>query len=124
MDDTAELAREMGDALRAALASRDPEGLRRFLSPDVIWGDEGYARTCHGPDEVIEFMRAALGRGVDASVGEITAGSRGVVAAIEVEFPGEARMTRFQVYGVDDGLVTQIHGFDDEASARAAAGVA
>lgn len=123
MDDVSERSERVGDALRAAMAAGDPEVLRRVLSPDVRWGDDGHPRSCRGPDEVVATMRRALDLGVAARLGEVVAGPRAVLAELVVEFPGQDPLVRYQVYDVADGLVTEIRGFDDAADARAAAGL-
>lgn len=123
VDDASRLAGELGAALADALVARDPEGLRRFLAPDVRWGDVGTPRGCLGPDEVLATMRAALGRGVEARLDEVVAGSRGVMVTISVAFPGEGEWPLFQVYEVADGLVTEVRAFDDADSAAEAAGL-
>ncbi len=121
--DAGGLAAEIGEALADALAARDPEGLRRFLAPDVRWGDEGTPRACVGPDDVIATMRAALGRGVEARLDAVVAGTRGVMASMTVAFPDEGEWPLFQVYDVTDRLVTRIRAFDDADSAAESAGL-
>jgi SnoaL-like protein len=114
---------EFEASLRAALATRDPEPMRRYLSPGVRWGDEGHPRTCHGPDEVIETMRDALNGDLTATIDGVEFGSRGVMAHVTVRRPGEAPFDLYQVYESDAGLIVEIRAHFDEASARAAAGL-
>ena len=123
MENPSERAAELGAALRAALAARDPEALRPLLAPGVTWGDPGTPGACAGPDEVIATMRGALARGVEATLGEAVAGRDAVLVEVTVAFPGEGEWPLVQVYDVTDGLVTRIRRFDDLASAREAAGV-
>lgn len=112
--------------LRTAFNVRDIDALRSLLAEGATWGEDPNGESfCHDRDHIIRNLKRLLADGVQAAIVETTTGPRGVAAQVEVEWPdpGEAgpdRITFFQVYVVTDGLVTEIHGHDDEDSALAA----
>jgi hypothetical protein len=112
--------------LRAAFNVRDIDALRSLLAEGATWGEDPNGESfCHDRNDIIRNLKRLLAEGVRATIVETTTGPRGIAAQLEVEWPDteEARPDRasfFQVYVVTDGLVTEIHGHDDEGSALAA----
>ena len=112
--------------LRTAFNARDLDALRALLAVDATWGDDPEADSfCHDRDAVIEHVARLLDAGVEATIVETTTGACGIAVRLHVEWPGSegpqpARQTVHQAYLVTDGLVTEIHGYDDEATALTA----
>ena len=112
--------------LRTAFNARDIDTFRELLAEDARWGeDPGAPNTCHNRAEVVAHFKRLLDEGVRASITETTTGPHGVACLMEVEWPDTEnappdRSSFYQVYVVTDGLVTEIHGHDDQDSALAA----
>jgi ketosteroid isomerase-like protein len=87
-----------------ALARGDVEAIRELLDPAVRWhgGDPDAPGACHGPDEVLEFIRRARLRGpLPELVDVIDAGDQVVVVLRPAATPGQetglrANRTRFR----------------------------
>jgi hypothetical protein len=112
--------------LRTAFNARDIDALRSLLAEGATWGEDPTGDSfCHDRDDIIRNLKRLLDEGVRATIVETTTGPRGIAAQVEVEWPEpeDARPDRisfFQVYVVNDGLVAEVHGHGDKGSALAA----
>lgn len=112
--------------LCTAFNARDIDALRSLLAEDATWGDDPDGEAfCDGRDAVIEHVKELLDAGIEATMVETATGARGIAVRLQVEWPDAdgprpAGPTVHQAYMVSDGLVTEIHGHDDEESALAA----
>ena len=112
--------------LQVAFNARDIDTLRSLLAEGATWGEdpEG-ASFCHDRAAIIRDVQQLFDQGVEATIVDTTTGPKGIAVRLHVEWPGpedqrpEAQ-TIYQAYMVTDGLVVEIHGHDDEASALAA----
>jgi hypothetical protein len=116
---------DLATQLRTVFNDRDIDALRPLLATGATWGDDpGSESFCHDRDGILRRLKMLLAAGVRPTIVETTTGQRGIAARIEVEWPNaeapQGRITYAQAYLVDDGLVTEIHGYDDIDSAVAA----
>ena len=112
--------------LRTAFNTRDIDALRSLLAEDATWGDDPDADSfCRDRSAIIQHVKRLLDAGVDATIVETTTGARGIAVRLHVQWPdsedqGTRLQTVHQAYLVTDGLVTEIHGYDDADTALAA----
>ena len=112
--------------LRTAFNERDIDTLRALLAEDARWGDDPESPTfCHNRNDIIAHVKRLLDEGVRPTIVETTTGLLGVACVLDVAWPDpEAsrpdRQRIYQAYLVIDGRVTEIHGYEDQASAVAA----
>jgi SnoaL-like domain len=117
---------ELALRLQTAFNERNIDVLRSLLAEDATWGEDPEGEQyCHDRNDVIRNVKRLLAEGVQARITETTVGPHGIAAHLQVEWPDPEdappnRLDFFQVYVVADGLVTEIHGHDDRASALAA----
>jgi hypothetical protein len=116
----------LATSIQTAFNARDIDTFRSLLAEDATWGEDPEGESfCHDRNAIIRHLKELLAEGVQATIADTTSGPLGVAAHLQVEWPdpAEARPKRldfFQVYVVIDGVVTEIHGHDDEGSALAA----
>jgi hypothetical protein len=109
--------------LQTAFNDGDIDSFRSMLAEDATWGeDPDGERFCHDRDAIMRNFKRLLAEGVRATIVDTTTGPRGIAAHLEVDWPdpNNARADRidfFQVYVVAEGLITEIHGRDDQDSA-------
>jgi hypothetical protein len=112
--------------LRTAFNARDIDVLRSLLAEDATWGGDPKGELfCRDRNDIIRRLKQLLAAGVRAEIVETITGPNGIAALVEVDWPNpdESRHDRIsypQAYVVNEGLVTEIHGHDDIASAVAA----
>jgi hypothetical protein len=117
---------ELATRLQTAFNARDLDTLRRLLAEGATWGEDPNSESfCHDRTDIIRNLKRLLAEGVRATIVDTFTGPRGIAAKVEVEWPDPdaARPDRInfaQVYVVNDGLVTEVHGHDDMESAVAA----
>jgi hypothetical protein len=105
--------------LRDALNARDMTAFRSLIAEDAKWGEGGPddERTCHNRNDIVATYKRLLAQGVRGTVVETIAGAAGVACHVELEWPDSAPNRRgpdlYQVFHVDDGLITRIEGTDD-----------
>jgi hypothetical protein len=112
--------------LQVAFNARDIDTLRSLLTEDATWGEDPESEHfCHDRNAVIAHVKRLLDEGVDATIVETTTRPLGIAVRLHVEWPDPednrpVLQTVHQTYMVTDGLVTEIHGHDDQDSALAA----
>jgi ketosteroid isomerase-like protein len=112
--------------LRTAFNARDIDTFRSLLAKDASWGEDPEHETfCHDRNDIIANLKRLLDEGVQATIVETTTGPRGIAVRLDVKWPEPEDwrpelQTAHQAYLVSDGLITEIHGHDDEESALAA----
>ena len=112
--------------LRTAFNARDIDALRSLLAEGATWGEDPEGESfCHDRNDVIRHVKELLDQGVQATIVETTTGLRGIAVRLHVDWltakdQGPELQTVHQAYMVTDGLITEIHGHDDEESALAA----
>ena len=112
--------------LQTAFNARDIDTLRSLLAEDATWGEDPESEHfCHDRDAVIAHVKRLLDEGVQATIAETTTGPLGIAVRVHVDWPDPDDnrpdlQTVHQAYLVTDGLVTEIHGHDDQDSALAA----
>jgi len=112
--------------LQTAFNARDIDTLRSLLAEDATWGEDPETESfCHDRNDVIANVKRLLAEGVQATIVETATGPRGIAVRVHVEWPDPDDQrpevqTVHQAYMVTEGLVTQIHGYDDQDSAIAA----
>jgi hypothetical protein len=120
---------ELAEQVRDALEAGDLAAYQHLLAPHVRWGpaDEPGAG-CHNRSQVLGWYRSARDRGMSATVNEVVAGTDRLLVGLTVsnnQEPGDggSGAARWQVLTVQDGLITDIRGFDDRDEAAARAGI-
>ena len=112
--------------LETAFNARDINALRSLLAEGATWGEDPEGESyCHDRNDVIRHVKQLLDQGVQATIVETTTGPRGIAVRLHVDWPTAKDQrpelqTVHQAYMVTDGLITEIHGRDDEESALAA----
>ena len=111
--------------IRIAMNGRDMDAFRSLIAEDARWGEDPNAlETCHSRNDIIATYKRLLAEGVRGTVTETMVGPRGVACHLEVEWPGPEHRGRgasfYQVFLVQEGVVTEIEGHDDETLALAA----
>jgi hypothetical protein len=97
-----------------------------MLAEDATWGEDPDGDSfCHDRDDIIRNLKRLLAQGVRATIVDTTTGQRGIAAHVQVDWPDpdtarQDRVDFFQVYVVSNGLVSEIHGYDDRDAALAA----
>ena len=120
----------MGEALasrlRTAFNARDIDVLRSLLAEDATWGEDPEGESfCHDRNDIIRHLKQLLDEGVQATIVETTTGPHGIAVRLNVDWPDpedqrSELQTIHQAYMVTDGVVTEIHGYDDQDAALAA----
>jgi hypothetical protein len=112
--------------LQTAFNARDIDTLRSLLAEGATWGEDPNGESyCHNRNDIIRHLKELLAEGVRATIVDTATGPLGIAAQVEVEWPNPDaaipdRINIAQVYVVNDGLVTEVHGHDDMESAVAA----
>jgi hypothetical protein len=112
--------------LQRAFNARDIDTLRSLLAEDATWGEDPEGESfCHDRNDVVAHVKQLLDDGVQATIVGTTTGPRGIAVRVQVDWPAPEDQrpelqTVHQAYMVTDGLVTEIHGYDDHDSALAA----
>ena len=117
------LLREVAERIRAAYDTADLELFASLLHPDVQWG--GGPNGCSNRAQVLARYQDQLSRGVRAQVATSEVHGGAVITGLAVARPAEGARplppdVTYQVFGVSDGLIVSITGFEDLAAARAA----
>ena len=114
--------------ISAALDSADVDAFSALLAPHVTWGapDDPIA-SCQNRGQVLVWYQRGFDAGVRAKVVEVTALGANVLVGLMVTGDPAAeeaggQIERWQVLAIDQGLVTDIRGFDDRATAVVHAG--
>ena len=117
---------DLATRLQAAFNARDIDSLRSLLAEDATWGEDPDGDSfCHDRNDVIANVKRLLAEGVRATIVETITGPRGIAVRLHVDWPDPddqrpELQAVYQSYVVTNGLVTEIHGHDDEAAAVAA----
>ena len=112
--------------LRTAFNARDIDALRLLLAEGATWGEDPESESfCHDRNDIIRHVKQLLDQGVHATIVETTTGPRGITVRLHVDSPDPEDQrpelqTVHQAYMVTDGLVTEIHGHDNQDAALAA----
>lgn len=111
------------DRLRSVFDSRDVNAFTELLAPDVTWGAPGDPNPpCRNRRQVVQWYQHGFDGGVRASVRHLTwVGDRVLVGLAVTDGNAAAEpaseANRWQVLAIKDGLVSDIRGFEDRASA-------
>ncbi len=109
--------------ISAALQSADLIGYRELLDPDVTWGAPGDTESgCRNRDQVLTWYRRGRAKGIRADVTEAGVYGDKILVGLRVvdhRSPSDAGdpAGRWQVLTIRDGLVKDIRGFEDRATA-------
>ena len=122
----ADVVEDLAMRLQTAFNARDIDTLRSLLAEDARWGEDPEHPTfCHDRNDIIAHLKQLLDEGVQATIVETTTGPLGIAVRLHVDWPDPEDnrpelQTVHQAYLVTGGLVTEIHGHDDQDSALAA----
>jgi ketosteroid isomerase-like protein len=121
-------AREIAQRVREALTSADLDAFADLLDPRVTWGAPGDpAPPCQNREQVLAWYRQGQAEGRRARVVDVAVHGDKLLVSLRVTARKptvhDVEADRWQVLTLADGQVTDIRGYDDEAAARAAAGV-
>lgn len=116
------------------IGAGDTQALFELCSPDLQSGPpDDPVPGCHSRDEALRWYREARDSGRRAEVTEVCAGREAILVGLRVFDLADggssagpsspAGVQRWQVMVVRDGLVTDIGGFEDRATAAARAGI-
>lgn len=114
------------DRIRAALDSGEVSRFADLLAPDVTWGAPGSNNPpCKSDRDVIRWYKRGFDRGIRGRVIEVSPFGDNVLIGMMVTGNPAAenggQVERWQVLAVSEGLVKDIRGYEDRASAVAAA---
>jgi SnoaL-like domain len=120
-----EAMQHIADQVRGALESADLTAYAHLLDPDVHWGPPGdQSFGCHNRNQVLSWYQRGRDAGVRAEVTEtIVSGDRILVGMRVTGRDNDDGPDRWQVLTVRNGMVVDIAGFDDRATAAASAGL-
>ena len=110
------------------MVSADVDALSAVLAPNVTWGaPDDPVPSCRNRGQVLAWYQRGFDAGVRAEVVEVTAVGADVLVGVMVSGNPAAeeaggQIERWQVLSIQQGLVTDIRGFDDRAAAVAHAG--
>lgn len=122
-DRTATIDR-IAESLRAALSDGNLEKFADLLDPRVTWGaPDDPEPSCQNRKQVLAWYANGRAAGRRAEIRSITINEDKILVTMFVTSLGEDGSDRWQVLRVANGLVADIRGYDDEADARAAAGI-
>lgn len=112
----------LADQVRAALDSADLDQFSELLDPAVTWGAPGDpSPPCQSRQQVLAWYQRGRAAGRRARVLSVTTHGDKILVAMTVTSPDDAAAAeRWQVLAVHDGRVTDIRGYEQEATARAA----
>ena len=119
---TASAIEAIADQVRAALNSADLDQFSDLLDPAVTWGPPGDpSPPCQSRQQVLAWYRRGRAAGRRAQVLSVTTHGDKILVAMTVTTPEDAAAAeRWQVLAVHDGRITDIRGYEQEATARAA----
>jgi anti-sigma B factor antagonist len=109
--------------IAAAFATTNLDLLTAILADNATWDYDNRHDACRTRDEIVATFRELQAAGVDARVVEMRIGRGGVACHLQIVWPEATTGRRdsvYQVYLVDDGLVTQIQGFQERELALSA----
>jgi SnoaL-like domain len=114
---------EVSRRLRSALESADLDAIAALLAPNVTWGPPGAkSPPCRSKQQVLEWYQRGKFNGALARVVELDVIGNRIVVGLVVLTVGDAEqsdpVTRWQVFTVDDGHVSDIVGFDTKSEAH------
>jgi ketosteroid isomerase-like protein len=118
---------ELLASIRAAWESADLDAVTALLAPDVTWGAPGDPiPTCQNREQVLSWYERSFSRGVRGSVVDVAWVGERVVVGLLVTGTENAeayggQVERWQVLAIRDGLIRDIRGYEDRASAVDAA---
>jgi anti-anti-sigma factor len=107
-----------------AFSTADVGLLGGVLAENAIFGRDDSDSTYGGRSEILAAFGEVRKRGVNADIVEMNIGRCGVACQLEVERladdVGAQRYSVYNVYFVDDGLITEIQRFEERESALSA----
>jgi hypothetical protein len=121
--DTAWTAERIAGPVRRALESADVDAFGQLLSPNVQWGAPGdTSPSCRNRQQVLTWYQKGRAAGIRAEVTELVVSDQRLLVALQFGANGVPEQ-RWQVLMVDAEGVCDIRGYEDRASAAAAAGL-
>jgi hypothetical protein len=121
---------ELAQIVRTALSEGDLDTYKDLLAPNAHWGPPDSPQWgCQNRNQIIKWYKTAQDEGMHATVTEVVSGTGALLVGLMVRGRGDEGeaagiQPRWQVLKVQDGLVTDICGYDDRAEAAHRAGVA
>jgi len=110
--------------LRTAIESGDLETFSNLLDPHVTWGAPGDpSPPCQTRAQVLRWFANGREAGRRAHIRSVTTNEDMILVRMTVTTPDDPGSDRWEVLRVANGLVADIRGYDNEADARAAAGL-
>lgn len=123
MSDESSVISSLAGELRVALELGDLAGFEALLAPDVTWGPPGDpSPPCQNRAQVLSWYRKGRASGARAEVQELTVTGTWLLVGLVVTGTDAAkerggRTTRWQVFGVNEGRIASIVGFDRKSEA-------
>ncbi|MGD0880559.1 MAG: nuclear transport factor 2 family protein [Acidimicrobiales bacterium] len=114
---------QVAGQIRTALQSADLDGYRELLDPDVTWGaPDDHNSGCRNRDQVLTWYRRGRAKGIRADVTEAGVYGDKILVGLDVVDDRSSSETRdatqrWQVLTIRNGLVADIRGFEDRATA-------
>jgi hypothetical protein len=110
--------------IRYAMEAVDLQQMSELLAPDARWGaPEQDVPTCRNAQQILSWYELARDNGVRAEITDVGIVGSHVVIGLKVHNPNEKKRsrtnTRWQVLSVNDGLVTEIRGYESRGDATA-----
>lgn len=109
--------------LRFALELGDLAMLEELLDPNVVWGPpDDPSPPCQNREQVLSWYRKGRAAGAHAEVQEVARVGSRLLVGLVVTGTNSAkerggRVSRWQVFGVKDGRITSIVGFERKSDA-------
>jgi hypothetical protein len=120
---------DLAEVIRSLIENADVDAFLSLCADDVHWGAPGDSRSgCQNRAQVRSWYESAFGRGVRAKVNEVVQCPTALLVGLTVSGSPTAgqqggQAPRWQVLTVQQGLITDICGFDDRTQAATWAGV-
>ncbi len=114
---------EIAGQVQAALQTADLALYRQLLAADVRWGPpEDMKSGCRNRDQVLDWYRRGRAKGVRAEVTETVVRNDKILVGLSISnaqssSDSDDQTRRWQILTVKDGLIVDIRGFEERATA-------
>ncbi|MGP8058606.1 MAG: nuclear transport factor 2 family protein [Acidimicrobiales bacterium] len=114
--------KQIAGQVQAALQTADLIAYRELLDPNVTWGaPDDHESGCRNRDQVLAWYRRGRAKGVRANVTETVVHKDKILVGLTIldaqSSDSDDQNQRWQILTVKDGLIVDIRGFEERATA-------